>query len=190
MEESGMKTYGNSIKRLKGLCQSAGKYLLWYFLGILFLASCQKEEYEIVYQPGNPSYLVGNWRAFEFEGGAFDLSRMADEYDLVTALDPNSNDSLVIDNLYDSKIRVKVYFQDSSFNISHGRQLEVINNGQYGVYEVSVTGEFGNSSADGDYLIMNVGLYDQYADRLDTILIWAFRKTGFEDVDYQSLLYN
>jgi hypothetical protein len=37
---------------------------------------------------------------------------------------------------------------------------------------------------------MNVGLYDQYATVVDTVLILAFRKTGFEDVDYQSLLNN
>ena len=51
--------------------------------------------------------LVGNWRAFEFQGGAFDMEKLADEYDLVTALDPNSADSLVIDNLYNSGVRVK-----------------------------------------------------------------------------------
>ena len=87
------------------------------FLGYLQFTSCQQDDYEIVYQAGNPNCLVGNWRAFEFQGGAFDLNRLADEYDLVTALDPNSTDSLVMDNLYDSKIRVKVHFQDSSFSV-------------------------------------------------------------------------
>jgi hypothetical protein len=96
----------------------------------------------------------------------------------------------VIDNVYDSKVRVKVHFQDSSFMVSHGRQLEVINRGQYGIYAVSVSGEFQYSAADGDYMVMNVGLYDQYSALVDTVLIWAFRKTGFEDVDYQSLLSN
>jgi hypothetical protein len=157
---------------------------------MVVFTSCQQDENNIIYPNGNPNFLIGNWRAFEFQGGAFDLSRMANEYDLVTALDPNSADSLVIDNLYDSKIRVKVHFQDSSYTVSHGRQLEVINWGQYGVYAVSVDGKFQYSEADGDYMVMNVGLYDQYTDLLDTILIYAFRKTGFEDVDYQSLLSN
>lgn len=169
---------------------SGWKILIFLSLSISAFTSCQRDDYEIVYQSGNPNFLVGNWRAFEFQGGAFDLNRMADEYDLVTALDPNSTDSLVIDNLYDSKVRVKVQFQDSSFAVSHGRQLEVINMGQYGVYAVSVNGEFQYSGADGDYMVMNIGLYDQYAALLDTVLIWAFRKTGFEDTDYQSLLSN
>ena len=62
--------------------------------------------------------------------------------------------------------------------------------GQYGIYAVSVNGEFQHTDEDGDYLVMNVGLYDQYATVVDTVLILAFRKTGFEDVDYQSLLDN
>jgi len=164
--------------------------LLCLSVSMVVFTSCQQDENNIIYPNGNPNFLIGNWRAFEFQGGAFDLSRMANEYDLVTALDPNSADSLVIDNLYDSKIRVKVHFQDSSYTVSHGRQLEVINWGQYGVYAVSVDGKFQYSEADGDYMVMNVGLYDQYTDLLDTILIYAFRKTGFEDVDYQSLLSN
>jgi hypothetical protein len=175
MEESGMKTL---------------RLILCFCFSIIAFTSCKQDEYNIVYQNGNPNYLAGNWRAFEFQGGAFDLSRLAGEYDLVTALDPNSGDSLVIDNLYNSKIRVKAHFQDSSYTVSHGRQLEVINWGQYGIYAVSIDGKFQNSVADGDYMIMNVGLYDQYADLLDTILIYAFRKNGFEDVDYQSLLSN
>jgi hypothetical protein len=175
MEESGMRIV---------------KVFLCLFLSIVAFASCQQDGDEIVYPAGNPNFLAGNWRAFEFQGGAFDLSRLSDEYDLVTALDPNSTDSLVIDNLYDSKIRVKVHFQDSAYTVSHGRQLEVINWGQYGIHAVSVDGKFQYSEADGDYMVMNVGLYDAYADLLDTLLIYAFRKTGFEDVDYQSLLSN
>jgi hypothetical protein len=190
MEESGMRLFNNTPNRLKDPFSFCRRLFLCFFLSAVVFTSCQKDDYDIVYPAGNPSYLVGNWRAFEFQGGAFDLSRLADEYDLVTALDPNSTDSLVIDNLYDSKIRVKVHFQDSSFSVSHGRQLEVINRGQYGVYAVSVSGEFQHSEADGDYMVMNIGLYDQYADLLDTLLIWSFRKTGFEDTDYQSLLNN
>jgi hypothetical protein len=118
------------------------------------------------------------------------MSKLSDEYDLVTALDPNSNDSLVIDNIYNSGVRVKTFFKGSLFYVADGRQLEVINQGQYGIYRVSVDGELLTSEEDGDYLVMTVGLYDQYAAVVDTVLIYAFRKTGFEDVDYQSLLTN
>ncbi|MBN1414177.1 MAG: hypothetical protein JW973_03670 [Bacteroidales bacterium] len=167
---------------------STGNALLCIFFVVLMAVSCQTEEYEVDYPIGNPNHLVGNWRAFEFQGGAFDLEKLADEYDLVTALDPNSNDSLVVDNLYNSGVRVKTHYDGSFFEVSHGRQLEVIHMGQYGIYTVSVNGEFQSTEEDGDYLVMNVGLYDRYATRVDTVLIFAFRKTGFEDTDYQSLL--
>jgi hypothetical protein len=185
-----MRLFRNHKNRFKNRVASVRKLILYLSAGLLAFTSCNQDDYEIMYQAGNPNCLVGNWRAFEFQGGTYDLNRLADEYDLVTALDPNSTDSLVIDNLYDSKIRVKAHFQDSSFAVSHGRQLEVINHGQYGVYAVSVDGKFQNIEAVGDYMVMNVGLYDQYNDLLDTVLIWAFRKTGFQDADYQSLLSN
>jgi hypothetical protein len=159
-------------------------------LMVLYLISCNENDYVIEYQDGYPNKLAGNWRAFEFQGGAFDMSKLSDEYDLVTALDPNSNDSLVIDNIYNSGVRVKTFFKGSLFYVADGRQLEVINQGQYGIYRVSVDGELLTSEEDGDYLVMTVGLYDQYAAVVDTVLIYAFRKTGFEDVDYQSLLTN
>ena len=160
------------------------------FLICIVFISCQTDEYEIEYQAGKPNNLVGNWRAFEFQGGAFNLEKLTDEYDLVTALDPNSGDSLVIDNLYDAGVRVKARYQGNIFNVSNGRQLEVIHMGQYGIYAVSVTGEFQSDEEDGEYLVMNVGMYDQYTALVDTVLIFAFRKTGFEGVDYQSLLNN
>lgn len=165
-----------------------GKTMACLCLILFLMTSCQTGDYDIEYQQGNPNDLVGNWRAFEFQGGAFDMEKLSDEYDLVTALDPNSADSLVVDNLYNSGVRVKAWYQGSVFSVSHGRQLEVINRGQYGIYAVSVNGEFQRTDEDGDLLIMNVGFYDQYTALVDTVLIWAFRKTGFEDVDYQSLL--
>ncbi|MBN2273313.1 MAG: hypothetical protein JXR41_04710 [Bacteroidales bacterium] len=182
--------YRLSITCIYNCLFSIGKRMtILYAVCILLVTfSCQQDDYDIEYQNGNPNNLVGNWRAFEFQGGAFDLDKLSDEYDLVTALDPNSTDSLVIDNLYNSGVRVKAFYQDSSFTVSHGRQLEVINMGQYGIYAVSVTGEFQSTEEDGDFLVMNVGLYDQYASVVDTVLIWAFRKTGFEDTDFQSLL--
>ena len=158
------------------------------FLILFVSTSCQQDDYDIDYQDGNPSELAGNWIAYEFQGGALDMDRLNEEYDLVTALDPNSKDSLIIDNLYNSGVRVKAHFEDSVFNVSYGKQLEVINMGQYGIHSVSVTGEFQNSEENGDYLLMNVGLYDQYATLVDTVFVWAFPKTGFEDIDYQSLL--
>jgi hypothetical protein len=183
-----MRIYRNMEAVVKDLLFPFGKAFSCIFLIIVAFASCQKDEYVVEYQDGNPSQLVGNWRAYEFQGGAFDVEKLSDEYDLVTALDPNSSDSLVIDNLYNSDVRVKTRYLGTFFHIAKGRQLEVINMGQYGIHTVSVIGEFQSTEDAGDYLVMNVGLYDQYAALVDTVLILAFRKTGFEDVDYRSLL--
>jgi hypothetical protein len=164
--------------------------IYWILLVLMVVVSCKQDEYTIEYSDGYPNSLAGNWRAFEFQGGAYDLDKLSDEYDLVSALDPNNKDSLVIDNLYNSGVRVRTSFEDSVFNITHGRQLEVINMGQYGINTVSIDGEFQHTTEDGDFLVMNVGLYDRYAAIVDTILVIAFRKDGFEDVDYKSLLNN
>jgi len=185
-----IRNHAIEINNNKGLFPARKVMSFMVVILTLLMPSCGPDDYDVEYQQGNPNSLVGNWRAFEFQGGAFDMEKLADEYDLVTALDPNSVDSLVIDNLYNSRVRVKAGYQGSVFNVSHGRQLEVINMGQYGIYAVSVNGEFQHTDIDGDYLVMNVGLYDQYSTVVDTVLILAFRKTGFEDVDYQSLLDN
>lgn len=150
--------------------------------------ACQDKDYTIEYAAGYPNKLAGNWIAYEFQGGAYDLNKLSSEdYNLVTALDPNSEDSMVIDNIYNSGVRVKTHFQGYYFSVDHGRQLEVINMGRYGIYAVSVNGQLQHDAEEGDYLIMNVGLYDQYSAPVDTVFILAFRKTGFEDVDYQSI---
>ncbi len=155
---------------------------------MFFFDACEDKDYTIEYAEGYPSKLAGNWIAYEFQGGAYDLSKLSsDDYNLITAIDPNSSDSLIIDNIYNSGVRVKTQCRGYYFNVDHGRQLEVINMGQYGIYSVSVDGKLQYDSKEGDYLVMYVGLYDQYAALVDTVFILAFRKTGFEDIDYQSI---
>lgn len=179
--------------RNKGLSKNLPAGINKYFQAILIVLTiiinaCQDNDYNIEYAEGYPNKLAGNWIAYEFQGGAYDLSKLSsEEYNLVTALDPNSTDSLVIDNIYNSGVRVKTRYIGNYFSVAHGRQLEVINMGQYGIYSVSVYGQLQHDSKEGDYLVMNVGLYDQYSARFDTVFILAFRKTGFEDVDYQSI---
>ena len=183
------------------------KYIV--FLILLSLSfSCEKNnDYEIEYQNGYPSRMAGNWVVFEFPGGEL-LDQIYAPYDLVTALDPNSTDSLVIDNLYNSRIRVKVQYTDTVFSVYKGRQLEVINNGRYNVEKVSITGriqrneylaqllyEFALRSfkesvieyehiLNSDLIYLNAGLYDSYDDLIDTLLIMGYRHTGFEEVDW------
>ncbi len=161
---------------------------------VLVLSSCEDDSYTIEYQDGYPNELAGNWRAIEFQNATVvndlitDADNISDFFDLVTALDPNSEDSLVIDNIYNSNIRIKVYYQNNTFSVTKGRQLEVINHGQYDIYYVSVNGKYIIDEEYGDYMAMHIGLYDKYSALFDTMYVVAFRKTGFEDVDYESLL--
>ncbi len=158
------------------------------------LTSCEDNSYDIEYQEGYPNVLAGNWVAIEFQnatvvnGQITYADNVSDYFDLVSALDPNSNDSLVIDNIYDSNIRVKVHYENDTFKVTKGRQLEVINYGQYDIHYVSVDGNYNYDEEAGEYLTMHIGLYDSYSALFDTMYVVAFRKTGFEDVDYESLL--
>jgi hypothetical protein len=179
------------------------KYLLGLVTGfilipglIINLTSCEDNSYDIEYQEGYPNVLAGNWDAIEFQnatvvnGQITYADNISDYFDMVSALDPNSDDSLVIGNIYDSNIRVKVYYENDKFGVTKGNQLEVINHGMYGIYYVSVSGNYNNEEETGEYLTMHIGLYDKYSALFDTMYVIAFRKTGFEDTDYQSLLGN
>jgi hypothetical protein len=189
MEEKGMMHFLNNKRESEYIRAGVYKYFPALFVILtIILHACQDKDNTIEYAEGYPNKLAGNWIAYEFQGGAYDLSKLSsEEYNLVTALDPNSSDSLIIDNIYNSGVRVKTHFLGNNFSASHGRQLELINMGQYGIYSVSVDGQFQHDSKEGDYLIMNVGLYDHYSALIDTVFILAFRKTGFEDIDYQSI---
>jgi len=182
----------NRIK-LKYLISLCSGFVIIFGL-ILILTSCEDDSYDIEYQEGYPNVLAGNWVAIEFQnaivvnGLPTSWDNISDYFDIVTALDPNSNDSLVIGNIYDSNIRVKVHYENDKFNVTKGNQLEVINYGQYGIYYVSVNGNYNNDEESGEYLTMHIGLYDKYSSLFDTMYVIAFRKTGFEDTDYQSLL--
>jgi hypothetical protein len=181
-----------NLKYLISLC--SGFVLI---IGLLMnLTSCEDDSFDIEYQEGYPNVLAGNWEAIEFQNATVVNDRItyadnvSDYFDMVTALDPNSNDSLVIGNIYDSNIRIKVYYENDKFEVTKGNQLEVINYGRYGIYYVSVNGNYNNDEEAGEYLTMHIGLYDKYSALFDTMYVVAFRKTGFEDTDYRSLLSN
>ena len=173
------------------------KYIFLFFtiISILVnLSSCEDDNYDIDYQEGYPNVLAGNWMAIEFQnatvvnGQITNADNISDYFDLVSALDPNSNDSLVINNIYDSNIRVKVHYENDTFKVTKGNQLEVINYGQYDIHYVSVDGNYNSDEESGEYLTMHIGLYDKYSALFDTMYVVALRKTGFENVDYESLL--
>lgn len=154
------------------------------------LPSCEEETYEVEYQNGYPNVLAGNWTAFDFPGGVFSLESNYDgPYDLVTALDPNSRDSLVLSNVYDTGVRVKAKISGQTFTVTKGKQLEVINDGQFGISYVSVEGEVIQASRgdEQDVIILLVGMYDQFNAQVDSVLIYGFRKTGFENIEEQNI---
>jgi hypothetical protein len=172
------------------------------FLLILFV-SCDKNEIE--YQDGYPSMLADNWIVFEFRGGNIE-GEILDPYSISTALDPNRSGYLIIDQLYDSDIRVRVPYADTSFSIVMGEQLEIIGTNNHDVKFVSIDGYITtnpvltsftydlasyffenisfNSSDIEDVLFIRAGLYDSYHAPVDTFLLIGYRETGFENVDY------
>jgi hypothetical protein len=171
----------------------------------LLLVSCSKKSYDIEYQDGYPNIFADNWIAFEFQGGDIE-GEILDPYNLVTALDPNRQGYLIIDQLYDSDIRVRTAYSDSSFAVEMGDQLETISTHTYGVKYLTVSGYITtNPVLTGfaydlatvffenmafypedikDVLFLRAGLYDEYKIRVDTVLVIGYRKTGFENVDY------
>ncbi len=192
-----VKTIMQITKKINSGIQKGILFLICVISLLICITSCVKDDYTIDYQDGYPNILAGNWLAVEYQNAVvvndriISVDNISDPFDLVSALDPNSGDSLVIDNIYDSGIRVKVCrYNDSTFSVVKGRQLEVINYGQYGIYYVSVDGKFNYDEETGDYLTIHIGLYDKYSALFDTMFVAAFRKTGFEEIDFESLISN
>ena len=180
---------------------------------LFLLFACEDPGYEIEYQDGYPNKLAGNWVAFDYQLtkenymmaidtiNDFDLTSVtefyrfadllettavSDEYDLVTALDPYFENSIIINNIYNSGIRTCVFYQDNFFEGRYKDQLEVINKGGYDITFVSLSGQM-IEDPEGDMIFMVVGLYDKERALLESMLVAAYRKTGFEDTEYRSL---
>ena len=154
----------------------------------LLLVNCKEEDpfdYEMEYQDGYPNVMTGYWKAMDFEVVGDQVIPIDESfYDLITALDPNNKNTLVIDNIYNSNIRVRSFIDRTSdrFYVTKGEQLEK-NNILYDIKTVSINGEYIDDPQDGELLYIETGLYDEYDDLYDTLIILAFRKTGFEDIE-------
>lgn len=187
------------------------------FFGFLLFVSCEKKEYDIEYQDGYPNILAGNWIASDYQIpkenyakvldtindfdlnnlGQFsqfintlDLISQSDDYEFVSALDPNTDSLLVLSNIYGSGIRTKVKYNHKKLESRFSDQLEIINYGGYGIYYTSVSGQLVQDEENGDFLCLIIGIYDKDKELFDSMLMIAYRKTGFEDTNYQSLLDN
>jgi hypothetical protein len=180
-------------------------YILSILLALTWMISCSDDSSETEYQDGYPNAFADNWIAFEFQGGDIE-GNILEPYDLVTSLDPNREGYLIIDQIYNNNIRVRAACADSSFHVEMGEQLETISINPYGVKYLTVNGYITtnpvltNFAYDlaayyfenmafypediEDVLFLRAGLYDEYQDRIDTVLILGYRKTGFENVEY------
>jgi hypothetical protein len=173
---------------------------------ILLMLSCDNGDDAIDYANGYPHKMAGNWVVFEFQGATLD-GRLSDPYDLVTALSPNDEKTLVLDNLYNSKTRIKAVIQgDTGFVALKTEQLEVINYGGFGIEKVTIDGYINDNyvlknfvyrlaaayfeniafTADDidEIIFFRAGFYDSYNSLVDTVMVFGYRKTGFEDEDY------
>ncbi len=176
-----------------------------FILGAL-LISCSDNNDDIDYASGNPSILPGNWVVFEFQGGNLE-GRLSGPYDMATALLPDNSRILVLDNLYNSGTRIKArLYSDSAFFEEKADQLEVINMGGYGIEKISINGYINDNSILKNFIyqlaqnsmenmafsmgqmteviFFRAGFYDQYNSLIDSVMVMGYRKTGFEDEDY------
>lgn len=181
------------------------KYIV-FTLFLIGLCSCTKEDYEIDYQEGYPSILSGNWTAFEFRGGTIENDALMAPYSMVTSLDPNRQNALILDKLYGSDVRVRAEYSDTSFSVVMGEVLETVSTNVYDIKYISLEGYitsnpvlvntlyslavsfYDNLAFDVSYiedlLFLRAGFYDEYKAQIDTVLILGYRTTGFEEVSY------
>ncbi|MBN1117016.1 MAG: hypothetical protein JXA77_07425 [Bacteroidales bacterium] len=183
------------------------KNISFYILILAFILKSCSEGIDVNYADGYPYAMAGNWVVFEFQGGDLD-GHLSDPYDMSTALAPNDDNMLVINNLYNSDTRIKVpILNDTGFFAYKTDQLEVINMGRYDIHKISIEGyiqenfiltdfiyslaeySFKNIAFTADdideILFFRAGYYDAYDALVDTVLVFGYRKTGFEDVDYK-----
>jgi hypothetical protein len=172
-------------------------------LAFLFILSCKKDNTKI--EDLYPKKLAGNWVVFEFPGAEIG-NTLYDPYDLVTALDPNNEGSLILDKLYASDVRVRALFDSASFKVDMGTQLETVSTNTYDIAYISLDGfvsqdpfiistvyGFASNTFENiaftesdikDVILIHAGYYDKYKYPVDTVLIIGYRKTGFENVKY------
>ncbi|MCG8697809.1 MAG: hypothetical protein MI922_07125 [Bacteroidales bacterium] len=188
------------------------KNIIYIVFSVLVFISCAKNDYDIEYQGDGGNPIAGNWVVFEIPQGEFE-NWGYEHYELVTAVDPNTSDSVfVIDNLYDSKVRIRLPYgatgrynnRYNHFNETFVPQIDTLDGYDYGIHFVSLNGEvsrknyqqqlaylyaqatFPNKAFDfndiEDVIVINAGFYDIDKMLVDTVQIVGYRKIGFEDV--------
>ncbi|NBC83150.1 MAG: hypothetical protein GVY19_07185 [Bacteroidetes bacterium] len=160
---------------------------------ILLLTMACEEEQQVDYQEGYPNRMAGNWYVYDFNGKFVSIDSLHQidiqnpemfegPYYLSTALDPESDDSIVIQNIYNANVRVKARLDSNRFFTTYGKQLEVFNLGGDSIRYVSLEGYIIDGN-DGDIIVMTIGLYQTKHTNYDSIFTYGFRKTGWEDYE-------
>lgn len=193
----------NSIE--KKIPQVNRIYLILSLFLLLVPNACNKED-EIKYANGYPDKLAGNWIVFEFPAGELG-NQYSSPYYMTTALDPNMDSSLVIDNLYNAKFRVKSSIKgDTGFFAFKTQQLEVTNKGDYDIDKITIEGYINDNFVIKDFMyrlavysfpnmsftednmseiiFFRAGYYNKNDELVDTVMIMGYRMTGFENVTY------
>ena len=176
-----------------------------WLLALIMVSGCKKDKTTISGN-GYPDKLADNWVAFELHGGSINGASY-EPYDLVTSLDVNHEGYVILDKMYASDIRVRAqYTQDTIIHVERGEQLEKISKNTYNVTSISLDGYITTNpfwinaswqlanfyypdlafqySDIKDVLYLHAGYYDKYNTLVDTVLLVAYRKTGFEEVSY------
>lgn len=142
---------------------------IFQFIIISFLIlSCEKDD-EIKVENSTIYPIAGSWMVSEYWDGEFGYG----PYELLIYNTANSNDSLWIDNLYDSGIKIKA--KKTSINTF---SIDSASFEDLGIYLKISNGQVVNTDSiymDVDiYLLEDGSLYDSYAEA-------GRRKTGFEE---------
>ena len=165
---------------------------------ILFTIQCTKDE--IDYADGNPSILVGNWIAFHNKADTVGSSWSS--YEMVTSLDPNNINALIIDNLFQDGVRVRANIDSiNMFSVTYADQINYFGSDEYRYITLDAQVSSDNPSvrsavynlALGTYpdlrfnedeitetMVMHAAGYQEDGTIIDSALIFAYRRTGFE----------
>jgi len=128
------------------------------------ILSCKKDNNKVNVN-NYPSELAGNWVTFEFQGGNLNGAFSA-PFDMVTSLDPDSLNNLIIDKMYASDSRVRAEYNSTLFKsdtnlypvdtinydyiegyirVNMGKQLEKISTNTYNIAFITVDGNISSN---------------------------------------------
>jgi hypothetical protein len=179
--------------------------MLLFGIPLVILSSCIKDN-ELNSTRELRKKLAGNWIVFQFEGSKVN-DQYSSPYYTVTALDPNDDSTIIIDNLYNAGLRIKAKIVgDTGFTAVKTVQLDSAAKKNYNIDRITIDGyinqnfiikdfmyqlasyTFENMSFTEDdmteIIFYRAGFYNKNNERVDTVMIMGYRMTGFENVDY------